>query len=154
MFAAGWAGDQGVNNDMYQDIDLSRFTEVITNGEVRFVYRLYYNRIAGDNVDSGFFYNASFFDRDGKGVGWFGVDPIFNNMKIADDDPNTWEVAEVSDFVPPTAVKVILRMSWNDNVEPKRPGQTFSGQYSDNIQFILIVPGSPPPPTGATLTVH
>jgi hypothetical protein len=146
----GQATGGGVNFDLWGRIDLSKYSEAFTNGNVKFIFNMHFNR-ASFTIDTAFFGGCTFYDDGGVSIGNFGWDPTFANMLISDADPNTWESGSLTNTVPAQTTEVRIRLAINENIQDDAVNELLA-HYYDDIQFALVFPFiEPPKPKDALL---
>ena len=62
-------------------------------------------------------------------------------MRFSDNDPSTWESASLTNAVPASTTRVVIRLGINENVDDDE----ILAHFFDNIKFGLIVPFFEPP---------
>jgi hypothetical protein len=135
-----FSGSDGVDVDAYQMIDLSYYRDAIAQSNVTFETSIMVNFVNTASRDFQLwvrFYEGST------------VLPVSSYVRYSVDvDADTWEQVSLPPGVlPPTADHAEFHLRVD-------AGVTWSGYYMDWAQFILVIPGQPPPPAGPVLIIR
>lgn len=146
FIASGWestAHSSAMACQVYQVIDVSSFSDIISAGGAIVSASSYFNRIAGDaQTDTEFITKMASFEGDPSSFpaqlassSWLArTDAII----YGDDDPLTWEYCQVQQPLPPNTDFIAVGLIAVENVHNDLSAPEFDGHFADVVSVEII----------------
>jgi hypothetical protein len=139
-----WASPDGEASrrpscDVYQLVDTSSFSTLVTSGSAVASASARFNRVTGDSfTDTAFSLQIRSYNDMPENVALFGDETAAAKTPLnSDDDPSTWEEVSVTLAIPTDTVFLALMVLSDENVlnNVTPPEIEFDGHYADAVSF-------------------
>ena len=138
----------GEFGDVFQFVDMSPFSAIISTGLAVATGSAFFNRVAGDSqTDTHFEVEIRAFD--GLPSGFAGTTPGLvsaTGVLLSDADPDTWESAMVQLLLPVNTTHLAFKVAPFENITDDVGSTEFDGHYADLAFLSVTVPAPTPEP--------